>query len=206
MFKKERKEVAYFMRRLYQMGLTTTSGGNISMLYKNHILITPSTLDKGRMSAGEIAILSIGGKNLTPEIKPTSEKEMHLEIYRNNREAKAIVHAHPVTASAFACTANEIRTDLMAEHYAILGIPVRAAYATMGTRALAQKVAEACSMGKVVLMENHGVLATGKTLLQAFDRIEVLENAAKTTLITGMIKNQKTIPGDELKILGAMIG
>lgn len=206
MFKKERKEVAYFMRRLYKMGLTTTSGGNISMLFEKHILITPSTLDKGRMNAGEIAILTIEGKNLTPDIKPTSEKEMHIAIYRKNRDVKAIVHAHPVTASAFACTNNDIKTDLMAEHFAILGMPVRAAYATMGTRALARKVSEASMQSKAILMDNHGVLATGKTLLQAFDRIEVLENAAKTTLITGLIMNQKTISKDELKVLGAMIG
>lgn len=205
MFQKERKELAYFMRRLYKMGLTTTSGGNISMLSGDHLLITPSTLDKGRMRAKEIAILTIDGSNLTPEINPTSEKEMHLEIYRTNGSVRAIVHAHPVTASAFACTKNEIRTDLMAEHYAILGTPVRAPYATTGTKDLAQKVSAACTRGKAILMDNHGVLATGYTLLQAFDRIEVLENAAKTTLITALIKDRNTIPEEELGLLGKMI-
>ena len=205
MFKKERKEVAYFMRRLYKMGLTTTSGGNISVLFENHILITPSTLDKGRLKANHIAILTVDGNNLTPEIEPTSEKEMHIEIYRRNSNAKAIVHAHPVTASAYACTSNEINTNLMGEHYAILGTPVRAIYVTMGTKELAEKVSEACTLSKVILMDNHGVLATGKTILQAFDRIEVLENAAKTTLITEIIKNKNRIPESELKLLGAMI-
>jgi L-fuculose-phosphate aldolase len=205
MFKKERKEVAYFMRRLYRIGLTTTSGGNISMLFNNHILITPSTLDKGRLKAAQIAILTIDGENITPEIRPTSEKEMHIEIYRNNKGVVAIVHAHPVTASAFACTKNDINTELMAEHYAILGTPVRAEYATMGTKELARNVAEACTLSKVILMDNHGVLATGKSILQAFDRIEVLENAAKTTLITEIIKDKKIIPEAELKLLGEMI-
>lgn len=205
MFKKERKEVAYFMRRLYKMGLTTTSGGNISMLCDNHILITPSTLDKGRLKAKDIVVLTTGGNNLTPEIKPTSEKDMHVEIYRKNKSVEAIVHAHPVTASAFACTKNEISTDLMAEHYAILGTPVRASYATTGTKELAEKVSVACTKSKTVLMDNHGVLATGKSLLQAFDRIEVLENAAKLSLITRIIKDKNTIPDAELKVLGKMI-
>lgn len=193
------------MRRLYKMGLTTTSGGNISILYNNHILVTPSTLDKGRLKAKHIAILTIDGKNLTPEIKPTSEIDMHIEIYRKNRFVKAIVHAHPVTASAFACTKNNIDTKLMAEHYAILGTPVRATYATMGTRELAANVSKASTRSKTILMDNHGVLATGKTILQAFDRIEVLENAAKLTLITEIIKGKNTIPDSELKSLGKMI-
>ena len=205
MFKKERKEVAYFMRRLYKMGLTTTSGGNISMLCDDHILITPSTLDKGRLKAKDIAVLTTRGINLTPEIKPTSEKDMHVEIFRKNKHVQAIVHAHPVTASAFACTKNEISTDLMAEHYAILGTPVRASYATTGTKELAMTVSEACTKSKAVLMDNHGVLATGKSLLQAFDRIELLENAAKLSLITRIIKDKNTIPDAELMVLAKLI-
>ncbi|MEN8229919.1 MAG: class II aldolase/adducin family protein [Bacteroidota bacterium] len=205
MFKKERKEIAYFMRRLYTMGLTTTSGGNISMLCDNYVLMTPSALDKGRMKAKQIAILTMDGENLTPDLKPTSEKDMHIEIYRKNSNVKAIVHAHPVTASAFACTNKSISTNMMAEQYAVLGIPARAKYATMGTMELAKNVAEVASRNKIVVMDNHGVLATGKNILQAFDRIEVLENAAKTTLITELLNDMNTIPDSELKLLGEII-
>ncbi len=146
------------------------------------------------------------GENLTPDVKPTMEKEMHVEIYRKVPDAKAIVHAHPVTATAFACTGKSISTTLIAESYAILGIPARAEYATMGTRELAMIVAEAASRSKVVVMDNHGVLATGKTLLQAFDRIEVLENAAKTTLICEILRETKHIPESELRVLAKMVG
>jgi L-fuculose-phosphate aldolase len=205
MFEQERKEIAYFMRRLYKMGLTTTSGGNISMRCDNHVLMTPSALDKGRTKAKQIAILTLDGKNLTPELKPTIEQDMHLEIYRRNSQVKTIVHAHPVTATAFACTNRDISTNIMAELYAILGVPARARYATMGTAELAENVAEAASKSKVVLMDNHGVLATGKTLLQAFDRIEVLENAAKITLITELLKNPRSLPVAELKILANLV-
>lgn len=206
MFKNERKEIARFMRRLYRMGLTTTSGGNISMLCENHIIITPSALDKGRMKARQIAVMTMEGKNLTPDLKPTSEKDMHIEIYKRNSTVKAIVHAHPVTASAFACTKRSISTTMMAEHYAILGIPVRAEYATMGTMDLAVYVAGAATKSSVIIMDNHGVLATGKNVLQAFDRIEVLESAAKTTLITDILQEKKIIPKSELDILAKIVG
>ena len=206
MFKEERREIAYFMRRLYKMGLTTTSGGNISRRCDDYVLMTPSTLDKARLKAKHIVILSLEGENLTPDLKPTMEKEMHIEIYRKNSEVKAIVHAHPVTATAFACTGKTVSTTLIAESYAILGIPVRAKYATMGTKELAGIVSEAASGNKVVLMDNHGVLATGKNLLQAFDRIEVLENAAKTTLICEILRDTKNIPESELRVLAKMVG
>ena len=120
MFKEERREIAYFMRRLYKMGLTTTSGGNISRLCDDYVLMTPSTLDKARLKAKHIVVLSLEGENLTPDLKPTMEKEMHIEIYRKNSEVKAIVHAHPVTATAFACTGKSVSTTLIAESYAIL--------------------------------------------------------------------------------------
>ena len=81
----------------------------------------------------------------------------------------------------------------------------RAEYATMGTRELAMIVAEAASRSKVVVMDNHGVLATGKTLLQAFDRVEVLENAAKTTLITGILGEARQISESDLRILAKMV-
>ncbi|MDX2430154.1 MAG: class II aldolase/adducin family protein [Bacteroides sp.] len=206
MFLNERKEIARFMRRLYRMGLTTTSGGNISLLCENHIIITPSALDKGRMKARQIAVMTMEGKNLTPDLKPTSEKDMHIEIYKRNSSVKSIVHAHPVTASAFACTNRSISTTMMAEHYAILGIPVRAKYATMGTMDLAVAVAGAAAKSSVIIMDNHGVLATGKTVLQAFDRIEVLESAAKTTLITDILQEKKNIPKSELDILAKIVG
>ena len=187
------------------MGLTTTSGGNISRLCDDYVLMTPSTLDKARLKAKHIVVLSLEGENLTPDLKPTMEKEMHIEIYRKNSEVKAIVHAHPVTATAFACTGKSVSTTLIAESYAILGIPVRAKYATMGTKELAGIVSEAASGNKVVLMDNHGVLATGRNLLQAFDRVEVLENAAKTTLICEILRDTKNIPESELRVLAKMV-
>ena len=183
-YKKERREVAFFMKRLYKQGLTTTSGGNISVrISEDIILLTPSSTDKGRMKWKEIGIMSILGENHTPDLKPSMESEMHLSIYRKMKDVKAVIHAHPVFASSFTAMKAEIRTDLTAEAYAILGEPVKVPYALMGTEELAKLVSEAALNSGVLLLENHGVLTTGESLLQAFDRIEVLENAAKLTLI-----------------------
>jgi L-fuculose-phosphate aldolase len=180
----ERKAVARFMRRLYRQGLTTTSGGNISLRISDDIIvITPSATDKGRMKWEEVGLMNMSGKNLTPELRPSIESEMHLAIYRAKKEIRAIVHAHPVCASAFTAMQGQIRTDLTAEARAILGDPVFVPYALMGTTGLAARAAESVRKSDILLLENHGILTTGSNLLQAFDKIEVLENAAKMTLI-----------------------
>ncbi|MDP2238170.1 MAG: class II aldolase/adducin family protein [Bacteroidales bacterium] len=181
--KTHKKAIAYFMRRLYKQGLTTTSGGNISVRAGDYILVTPSQTDKGRMKAREIGILDMNGINQNPELKLSMETGMHLAVYAARPDVMAIVHAHPPTATAFAVAQKKIDTTLMGESWAILGDIALAPYALMGTPQLAQQVAEAAKNSEVVMMVNHGILAVGKSLLEAFDRIEVLENCAKVNLI-----------------------
>ena len=131
------------MRRLYKHGLTTTSGGNISLRISDDIIvITPSATDKGRMRWKEVGLMNISGENLTPDLKPSIEFEMHLSIYKRKKDIKAIVHAHPVCASAFTAMKCRINTNLTAEARAILGDPVLVPYALMGTGELASLAAE----------------------------------------------------------------
>lgn len=199
-FKSERKEVARFMRRLYKHGLTTTSGGNISMrLTQDLFLITPSATDKGRMKWKEVAILNIFGENLTPDLKPSIETAMHLAIYKKKSDVLAIVHAHPTFASLFTAIKAKINTSLTAEAKAILGDPLLVRYAVMGSTALAEVAAENSLLSDILLLENHGILTTGGNLLQAFDKIEVLENAAKMTLMTEMTGKKR--PLDRARII-----
>jgi len=188
------------MRRLYENRLTTTSGGNISLRVSDDIIvITPSATDKGRMRWREVGLMNIFGENLTPELKPSIESEMHLSIYKRNKDIKAIVHAHPVTATAFTATRSKINTTLTAEARAILGDPVLVPYALMGTIDLAAAAADHVLYSDILLLENHGILTTGSTLLQAFDKIEVLENAARMTLIVEMTKRKSPLTRDRIQ-------
>ncbi len=199
-YKEERKEVAMFMRRLYRQGLTTTSGGNISLKISDDIiLITPSATDKGRMRWKEVGLMNITGENLTPELKPSIESEMHLSIYRKKKDVSAIVHAHPLFASAYTAMKCKIDTNLTAEARAICGDPCFVPYALMGTKELASLASENISKADILLLENHGILTTGSSLLQAFDKLEVLENAAKMTMIVEMTGKKK--PLSKSKIL-----
>jgi L-fuculose-phosphate aldolase len=204
-YKKERKEVARFLRRLYKLGLTTTSGGNISQRISDDIiLITPSATDKGRMRWKEVGIMDINGENLTPGLKPSIEHEMHLSIYRKKKNVNAIVHAHPVVASAYTAMKCNINTNLTAEARAICGDPLFIPYALMGTKELASLAADGALKSDILLLENHGILTTGKGLLQAFDKLEVLENAAKMTLITEITGKKKPLTKSRIQELNKL--
>ncbi len=193
-YKAERKKVAGFMRRLYKQRLTTTSGGNISIRITDDIIaITASATDKGRMRWKEVGLMNLSGENLTPELKPSIESGMHISIYKKKKDVLSIVHAHPVFASAFTAMKSKIDTTLTAEACAILGEPLIVPYALMGTAELAGLVSESVLISDILLLENHGTLATGKNLLQAFDKIEVLENAAKMTFLVELARNKSPL-------------
>ena len=194
-YQQEREQVAYFMRRLYRQFLTTTSGGNISCrLPDGNILITASQSDKCELQAENVGGLTPDGKNLTPELKLSIESGMHLAIYKARPDIDAIVHAHPTTATFFCATEEEINIRLTAEAYALLGNVVKIPYALMGTDLLAQNTADGMKNSDCGLLENHGVITLGKNLLSAFDKMELLENAAKQTLMSHTIRVNSLTP------------
>jgi L-fuculose-phosphate aldolase len=199
-YKKERKEVARFMRRLYRQGLTTTSGGNISLRISGDLIaITPSATDKSIMRWKEVGVMSLLGENLTQDLKPSIEFALHINIYKKNNDVAAIIHAHPVFASSFTAMKSAINTSLTAEARAICGEPRFVSYALMGSEELANIVARNSTDADILLLENHGIITTGSNLLQAFDKLEVLENAAKMTLIVEMTGKKKVLSTTRLR-------
>ncbi|MEN7974069.1 MAG: class II aldolase/adducin family protein, partial [Verrucomicrobiota bacterium] len=159
------------------------------------------------MTPEEIAEIGMDGTNHTPELKPSIETSMHLEIYKRHPHIQAIVHAHPPTASTFVAARKPINVRLIAESYAIVGEPEYAPYALMGTPELADSVAESFKEHTVcILMENHGVLCTGTSLLQAFDRIEVLENTAKINLNLAQLGGGVELDDTQLKEIDTLMG
>ncbi len=188
------------MRRLYRQGLTTTSGGNISIrVSDDNIVITPSATDKGNMKWKEVGVMSLPGENLTPDLKPSIEYALHINIYKKNKDINAIVHAHPVFASSFTAMKLTINTSLTAEARAICGEPRFVPYAIMGSAELADIAAQNATDADILLLENHGILTTGTSVLSAFDKLEVLENAARMTLITEITGKKKILSPSRLR-------
>lgn len=177
------------MTRLYDRQLTTASGGNISLRVDEDLFcITPSALDKGLLTFEDIAVVTLEGKNLTPHLRLSIETEMHRLILISRPDCRAIVHAHPTYASAFTAIQKDgkcaINTHLIAESYYILEDPILVDYRLMGTVNLAEIAAVKAFDHDVLLLENHGAVTLGHSMLEAFDKIELLERAAQMTVIT----------------------
>ncbi len=203
-----KEELASFMRRLYRLKLTTTLGGNISMrLPDGRIIITPSCTDKGEMTADEIGTVDMNGKIVGKSFVPTIETRMHMKVYEAREDVDVIVHAHPVHVCAFAATTAGIDYKATVETYVILGRIVYARYFPMGSLELAEEVAYVAKFANCVVMRNHGAMTLGASLLQAFDRMEVLESAAKMTLLTGpdLRKFYRPLNKTQLKQIDGML-
>ena len=190
--KEEKELVATFMGRSYERGLTTSTGGNLSMRVGSVMLITPSGLDKSSLKAEDIAEVDIEtGENLTPEKKLSIETEMHRMIYLKRPDCVSVMHSHPTFCCLYSASDESIDTTLIAESWYLLDKVVKVPYALMGTKELAERVSDYASKGgNAFLLENHGALCIGKSPLNAFDRLECLEQAAKLSVFSHIVKTE----------------
>lgn len=181
-----KEEIAQMMRRIYDRGLTTSLGGNISVRLGQLMLITPSSLDKASLSASDIAEVDISrGRNLSENIRLSIESDMHRLIYLKRESAVAVIHAHPVFSSLFSASSDSISTDIIAESYYQIADLKKSKYALMGSERLAERVSDDAVSHSVLLLEKHGALTVSdKSLLEALERLECLENAAKMSLFS----------------------
>ena len=193
-----REEIVYYMRRLYRQKLTTTSGGNISAKTNKYIYITPSGIDKARIQAKQIGKIKHTGELVQSDFPLSMETPMHTAIYQKREDVKAIVHAHSPYATAYTASSKKINAQLTSEGALVLGEIAWAPYALMGTQDLADIVAEQAEKSNLILMENHGVVALGKNLTEAFDRLEVLEFTAQMNFITQCLGEAKPLNAKQI--------
>lgn len=182
-FTHPRDQILEIMERIYHYRMTTTSGGNVSLLDADGDLwITPSRVDKGGLARRDIVRVSRDGSADGPH-PPSSELPFHRAIYGARPDLRAIVHAHPVALVAFSITGRVPGTRLFPQARHICGEPGFAPYALPGSAALGESIALAFARGfSCVVMENHGVVVGGATAAEAFQRFEALEFVAKTII------------------------
>jgi L-fuculose-phosphate aldolase len=196
-----REEVAYFMRRLYNRGLSSSSAGNVSRRIGDRVLITPAALDKGETRADQIAVVELDGTSLTPQLKPTCELDLHLGVYRNRPDVMAVTHAHPPFGTTFASSGKEIMLSLTIETYALVRKIAWAEFSLAGSAKLAEDTAQALLHANVCLMRNHGVITVGNSLFKAFDLLEVTEMAAKMTWLANSMQSARPLGPTDLALI-----
>jgi L-fuculose-phosphate aldolase len=193
-------------RRLHRRNLLAAADGNISLRFPNdRIAITPTGVNKYQLRPEQMAFLNLEGRVLSGA--PSSERAMHLAVYRRCPEARVVVHAHPPTAIAWTLAHPELAelpSDALPEVILAAGtIPV-VPYARPGTEAMGSGLEPFLPAHRLLLLARHGALAWGESLEEAINGMERVEHAAlilKTALELG---GAKPLPEEERRALHAL--
>lgn len=185
-------------KRLYNKNLVCASGGNISVKCgENEFWCTPSGVHKGFMDESMIVKVNLNGELIEGVKKPSSEMKMHLRVYKENEEVNAVVHAHPPVATSFSIAKIPLDAPILIETLMFLGnVPV-AKYATPGTYEVPESISLYCKDHNAVLLANHGALTWGRTLDEAFFRMEMLEQYASIIIHTAKITDKPNLLNTE---------
>ena len=179
------EQLAVIIGRIYRCGMTTTSGGNLSIRDANgDIWITPSAVDKGNLRPDDIMCVRPDG-TIVGKHKPSSEFPFHKAIYDMRLDMTAVIHAHPPGLVAFSIVHEVPDTNIIPQARRICGKVGFAPYDVPGSLALGEKIADefrAHPEYKAVIMENHGVVLCGRDLMDAYERFETLEFCARTII------------------------
>ena len=197
-----RETIVQVGRDLYQRGMIVGGDGNISArLEDGTILCTPSGLCKGRMEAQQLLIVDNNGKVLDGDLKPSSELKMHLTVYHERPDVKAIVHAHPPTATGFACAGEPLNKALLSEIILTLGCVPIAPYGTPSTEQVSEGIRDLIKVHDGMLLANHGALTVGPDLMTAYYRMETIEHFAKISLVTRILGKENLLSLEKVEEL-----
>lgn len=203
---KLREEICAIGMKVWQTGMVAANDGNISYRCDDgSVLCTPTGVSKGALQPIAICRVDLDGNPLEEYegFKVSSEVKVHLRLYKENERVRAVVHAHPPYGTAFAIGGEPIISKMMPENIiAMPEIPV-APYATPSTYDLADNIAPFVHDYSCCLMEMHGALAWGSTLLTAYQAMERLEYTAKLTAITRQLGLTRELDNTEIqKLIG----
>ena len=194
-----RADIVEVGRRMYARGYTASNDGNISVrLGDDRLLMTPRSVCKGFMTPDMMCVTDLNGKKLQGERDPSSEMLMHLEVYRQRPDARAVCHAHPPIATGFAVAGIPLDRAVLAEVLTTLGsIPI-ADYATPSTSELPEAVRKYVKAHDGMLLANHGALTLGTDLFSAYYKLETIEHFAKISLVARLLGRENLIAREEV--------
>lgn len=199
LLEKERNDVVEYCKKLITSGLTKGTGGNISIYNQEEKLlaISPSGMDYFEMTPEDVTILSPEGKIVDGKRKPSSEWQMHSIFYNKRDDITSVVHTHSTYCTVLAT----IRQPLPASSYlvAFAGTDVRCSrYEQFGSSELANAAFEGMEDRKAVLLANHGLLAGGGSIAQAFTIAEEIEFCAQVYVAAKSIGTPVLLENEEM--------
>ena len=201
-----RAEIIRVGRKLWERQYVDGNGGNISVrLGSRYVLCTPTMMSKGDLEPSDICFLDLEGNVLAGERSRTSEVLLHLEIYKANPKARAVVHCHPPYATAFSITGTTPPNGMISEYEIFIGPAAVAPYETPGTQAFAETVLPFVENHNTILLQNHGVVCWSDTVTHAEWLVEVMDTCCKTYLLAKQIgKPLNVIPDSKIEEILAL--
>jgi L-fuculose-phosphate aldolase len=187
---------------LYRLGFMPGTSGNLSVrLDDQRLLVTPTGVSKFMLWSADMVIVDLQGRQLDGYRKMTSEVSMHLAVYRHRDDVTAVIHSHPPIATAFACVGRGLDEILCQEAVMTLGEVPLATYATTGTEEVTASLVPFIPDHDAILMANHGAVSYGSTLLQAFQKMEIVEHLAQITLVAHQLGAPRVLKHEQVKQL-----
>jgi L-fuculose-phosphate aldolase len=200
-----KRDIIEVGRRLYQRGYVAANDGNITARVSPDTLwTTPTGVSKGFMTEDMLIKVSLDGTILEGTHKPSSELKMHLAVYREAPETLGVVHAHPPVSAAFASAGIPLDKALLQEAVVLLGVIPVAPYALPGSDALAESVKPFVSGYNGALLEHHGTVAWGRSVLAALYRLESIEYNATVMMYARMMGIERPMTAQQIDALIAL--
>lgn len=202
-----REQICDVCHKMWQLGWVAANDGNVSVkLEDGTFLATPTGISKSFITPEKLVHIDENGEVLDglEGYKPSSEIKMHLRCYKERNDVRAVVHAHPPTATGYAVAHVDLDRYTMIETVIAIGsIPVTP-YGTPSTYEVPNAIAPYLQEHDVVLLENHGALTVGSDLITAYYRMETLELYAKISLTAHLLGGEKEICKENIDRLISM--
>ena len=195
------EQIAIIIGRIYRSEMTTTSGGNLSIMDENgDMWITPAAIDKGSLTPADIMCVKADGTIIGPH-RPSSEYPFHKAIYKMNPHIHSVIHAHPPGLVTFSMVHQVPDTSIIPQARETCGPVGFAEYALPGSELLGKKIVAEFKKNpdyKAVIMENHGVVVAGDDIADAYQRFETLELCARTILNAKTLGEPKYLSEEQI--------
>ena len=194
-----RADIVEVGRRLHARGFVASNDGNVSVrLGDDRLVTTPTGVSKGFMTPDMMVTTDLSGRKLAGDREPSSELLMHLAVYEHRPEVRAVVHAHPPTATGFAVAGIALDRAVLAEVVCTLGsIPI-ADYGTPSTSELADAVRRHIRAHDGLLLANHGALTVADELYAAYYKMETVEHFARISLVARQLGREHLLSREEV--------
>jgi L-fuculose-phosphate aldolase len=196
---KLKEQMAEIGRKIWLKGFCAGNEGNHSYrLSEDRVLCTPSLISKGNLKPDDMCVVDMEGKQVSGKRKRTSEILLHLAIYKERPDVRAVIHSHPPHATAFAIADIELPTCIHPEAEVFLGPVKTAKYVTPGDTRLGESIRPYIKESNTILLGNHGVVCYGPDLEDAYYKLEIVDAYARILLLTKQLGSVKPLGAQEM--------